>query len=120
MTSRPALFAACVCFVLGACDLNYDETREVESKPVPADLTIRQTPANPVRAGTLVKLTAVYADSLKPGYQVSWSPAGAQRKEGRTIEWIAPATPGEYPQGVLIFAPNNGSASLLVYTVVVP
>ena len=118
MKLLPLALAAAL--AVSACDLNYDETREVEPKPVPADLTIRQVPANPVRVGTTIRLTAVYADSLKPGYQVSWSPAGAQRKEGRTIEWTAPATPGEYPQGVLIFAPNNGSASLLVYTVVVP
>ena len=114
---RLALAAA---LAVSACDLNYDETREVEPKPVPADLTIRQTPANPVRAGTLVRLTAVYADSLKPGYRVVLSPAGAPQVEARTVNWIAPSASGEYGQSVYVFAPGDGSATLLVYTVVVP
>ena len=114
------LLPLALALALSACDLNYDTTRESEPKPVPGDLRIRQTPANPVRAGTTVRLTAVYADSLKPGYRVVWFPAGAPQVEARTVEWTAPVAPGEYRQSVYVFAGSIDSATLLVYTVVVP
>ena len=102
---------------LAACDSSGHEP-EVGG-PDPADLRVRQTPNDTVRAGTVVTFTAVYADSLRAGDRVTWSfrPGFV---EGRSVTRQTPTTPGVYEGMVTVRRADDGVSTLLFRTVVVP
>ena len=90
--------------------------------PDPADLSVRQSPSSPVRAGDTITFTAVFKDSLNPKWLYNWSlndngavPFGGRE---RSIRW-APPMPGSYIGRVYVTSGNSRS-TLSFRTTVLP
>ena len=120
MTSRLALFVLGVSTTLAACDFAHGSEPDYGYEGVPRDLKVRQVPANPVRAGTLVTFTATYGDRLHHPAYVSWDFQDGSHPFGRTVEWRAPMVARTYQNGVSVLFEGFPSASRGFVTVVVP
>ena len=89
------LFLLAALALLPACSA-FENSPPDPGDPGPApDLTVRQEPNDTVRVGQTVRLTAVFADSLR-GYEVVWQMADRSTKLGRRVEWRVPEQPGTY------------------------
>lgn len=119
MTSRLVLFAVTMSAALGACDPMHSEP-DYGYEGVPRDLKVRQVPANPVRAGTTVTLTATYGDSLHQPAYVSWFLKDGSHPFGRTVEWRVPMKDTTYLSSVSVKFEGFPGASRSFATVVVP
>ena len=118
MNYRTLLSLLLLCLALGAC--SYTDAPPDFYEGVPADLAVRQVPANPVRAGTLVQFTATYGDSLNPNARVSWGFQDGARPRGRTVEWRAPMKDTTYQNDVMVTFEGFPSASRGFAVVVIP
>ena len=119
MTYRTLLPLLLLCPALTACDFAHG-SEPTFYEGVPADLAVRQVPANPVRAGTLVRFTATYGDSLNPNARVSWDFQDRTHLFGRSVEWRVPMKDSVYQNTVGVKIEGFPSATRSFAVVVVP
>ena len=117
MRHRPLLLA--LALFASACDFAHG-SEPTFYEGVPADLKVRQVPANPVRAGTLVRLTATYGDSLNPNAYVTWFLRGGTSIFGRSVEWRVPLKDTTYINSVSVKIEGFPGASRGFAVVVIP
>ena len=118
MNYRTLLSLLLLCLALGAC--SYTDAPPDFYEGVPADLAVRQVPANPVRAGTLVQFTATYGDSLNPNARVSWDFQDRTHLFGRSVEWRVPMKDSVYQNTVRVKIEGFPSATRSFAVVVIP
>ena len=117
MRHRPLLLA--LALLASACDFAQG-SEPTFYEGVPADLAVRQVPANPVRAGTLVQFTATYGDSLNPNARVSWAFQDGSHPFGRSVEWRVPMKDSVYQNTVRVKIEGFPSATRSFAVVVIP